>query len=67
MKELKPLDDSEVDAFMAKVYEPFRYRWCDSTMCFCMGCVNRSASSRQDRSITREQWDAWVKRNPKRD
>jgi len=46
---------------MQKVYPANRYRWCEADVCGCVGCVNRSSGIR----ITKEEWEQWVKENPK--
>lgn len=48
-----------VDEIMHGVPERSRYRWCNSNLCACMGCVNMSTR------LNRQEWESWVMRNPK--
>jgi len=53
--------NEEVDKLMLTVYPEWRYRWCEAEICGCMGCVNRSGG----KPVTKEEWQDWVRRNPK--
>jgi hypothetical protein len=52
----------EVDAVMAKVHPDWRERWCESSLCACMGCTNSSGGARAA-GVTKEEWEAWKVRH----
>lgn len=43
--------------------ERWRYRWCNSGPCGCMGGANCSGGL-SGKGFTYEQWQEWVKNNP---
>lgn len=43
--------------------EHWRYRWCSSGPCACMGGANCSGGLRA-KGFTFEQWQEWVNENP---
>ena len=53
----------ELDAHMQTIYEPFRYRWCDSGPCACMGCANL-AGELYKHNVSKEEWEEWVRTHP---
>lgn len=50
-------------AVMAAMPDPWRYRWCESRACGCLGCSNRSGSLAQ-LGFERKDWEAWIAKNP---
>ncbi|MDU8350661.1 hypothetical protein RYA05_02015 [Pseudomonas syringae pv. actinidiae] len=53
----------ELNAVMQDMPESWRYRWCNSGACGCMGCGNRSGSL-SGLGFTEEEWASWVEKNP---
>lgn len=53
----------ELNTVMADMLEPWRYRWCESGACGCMGCGNRSGRL-SALGFEKEEWEQWVIRNP---
>ena len=47
------------DELMADASHP--YRWCDSGLCACMGCVNNWV---RHHGYKKEDWDEWLTRSP---
>lgn len=45
------------------VHESWRYRWCGSGACGCMGAANCSGGM-SGRGYTHEEWQEWVAKNP---
>jgi len=58
----EPIDNTEktVDEQMKGMVEDWRYRWCDSGRCACLGAANCSGHFKG----TKEEWEQWVKDNP---
>lgn len=54
--------EEEIDRIMRskKLYDSWKYRWCDCWACACMGCVNRTRAV----DITRKEWENWIERHP---
>jgi hypothetical protein len=50
-------NSDEVDAIMQTMPEDWRYRWCESKVCACMGCVGVGS-----RDVTKAEWHVWVSR-----
>ena len=52
-----------LDELMRSMPPQWRYRWCESRLCGCLGCANRTG-----RLIfygyTREDNNEWIKNNP---
>lgn len=48
--------ESEVDAIMAGIPERWRYRWCKSELCACLGCVYTGNKQVIAERITGEKW-----------
>lgn len=47
--------DEEIKKEMEKVKPSFRYRWCESKECYCMGCVNKIGQA----NLTKNEWLRW--------
>ena len=43
----------------------WRYNWCESEICACVGCVNVSGKL-IEQGYTKKDWEEWVKENPKK-
>tara|TARA_R110000851_G_C13102760_1_gene569334 strand:- start:79360 stop:79545 length:186 start_codon:yes stop_codon:yes gene_type:complete len=41
----------------------WRYYWCGSKICGCLGCANNSGRL-ASAGYTREDWAKWVEQNP---
>lgn len=53
-----------INEIMLSMPLEWRYRWCESKACCCLGCVNR-AGGIEAQGFTKEDWLEWVNRNPK--
>jgi hypothetical protein len=54
------INPKDVDAVMNGMFPSWRYRWCESEVCACMGCANRAGKVH----FSKEEWESWVKENP---
>lgn len=41
----------------------WKYRWCESDVCACLGAANCSGGLIKN-GFTKEQWQEWVNKNP---
>lgn len=53
----------EVDEIIKGVELSWRYIWCDSLICGCLGCINKSGRV-ESMGVSRFEWNQWVKDNP---
>ena len=51
-----------IDAVMNSMPPKWKSRWCNSHMCACMGCVNKSGGLTA-KGYTYQDWRDWVSRN----
>ena len=54
----------KMDGIMLGLPYSYRYMWCTSSICGCMGCANRAGGA-ESKGVTKEDWKQWVKENPK--
>jgi hypothetical protein len=54
--------EEEIDTIMRskKLYDSWKYRWCENGPCACMGCANGSGQV----DLTKEEWENWIERHP---
>jgi len=52
-----------IDSLMGRMPPPWRYRWCESNACACLGCANRSGGLTRD-GFSKADWSKWTARNP---
>lgn len=64
VKEVEENFKPTIDAFMENMPKDWRYRWCESKRCYCLGGANCSGGLRA-RGFTKEDWQKWVDKNPK--
>ena len=53
-----------INEVMLSIPIEWRYYWCESKVCCCLGCVNR-AGGIERKGFTKEDWLKWVENNPK--
>jgi hypothetical protein len=57
------MDKEQVHQIMMEMYPEWRYRWCGSWACACMGAANCSGGA-ASKGVTFEQWEEWKKDYP---
>lgn len=57
-------DRPNLDELMHSMPPQWRYRWCESTLCGCLGCAN-GAGRLTFYGYTREDHNEWIRNNPK--
>jgi hypothetical protein len=50
------------DEVMITMPEGWKYRWCESPCCACLGCVNHRF---MNAGLSKKDWEKWVEDNPK--
>jgi hypothetical protein len=53
-----------IEIVMNRMQPDWKYRWCESNACGCMGCANRSGGLNV-LGYSKEDWEEWVSKNPK--
>lgn len=54
----------EIDKLMQSMPVEWRYRWCESEVCACIGCCNRGPEGLLEKGYTRGDWEWWKVRHP---
>lgn len=57
------MNKETVDKIMQSIPFEWRYYWCESKICCCLGCVNKAGGA-VAKGITKSEWEEWVKDNP---
>lgn len=52
-----------LDELMNKMPLLWRYYWCESVACACLGCANSSGGLTEN-GFNRKDWEQWVKEHP---
>ena len=54
----------KIDAILADMPIEWRYRWCESELCACLGCCNRGPEGLVALGFNKADWLWWVARHP---
>lgn len=52
-----------IQTIMQAIPSDWRYTWCESEVCGCLGCANRSGGATAS-GVLKSEWQKWVKDNP---
>lgn len=55
--------EQQLDRVMASMQENWRYYWCESGACGCLGCANGSGQL-LSLGFSKKDWETWVQNNP---
>ena len=55
---------NRLEKLLMKMPIEWRYNWCPGNLCACLGCANM-AGELTENGFNKEQWEEWVKENPK--
>ena len=61
------ITEFKIDAVMATMPVEWRYRWCETKLCCCLGCCNRGPDGLIEQGFTKGDWLWWVARHPQED